>query len=506
MAKQNIRNTLRQLCQYPPLRLPCNLVNRIGGEIRRHGLKGFFERLPFYLRNIRVYARQLRAAPPAGDARLFATSPTASRDIRLHPDITGAATAIDASVSVVIPTLNAGHEFSWLLHKLKTQLGLRSVEIVVVDSGSSDATVVSARSAGCTVVEIAPTEFSHSYARNTGADAASGDYLLFMVQDAYPIGDFWAYGMLRFLRDHSADNLAAVSCAEYSRSDSDAMYDSIIHNHYRFLGCLEQDRIGGYQGDDHTLLRSYGQLSDVACLIPRALFQRYRYRGSYAEDLDLGIRLIRDGLRVAMLASLKVIHSHNRPAYYYLKRSFVDTIHLVGLFDDYVFPRIESATGLIAGIVSTATHLSAWLEGDKQSGNFPDRSLAELIQKWRRSFADILPVAPSPLGDARLEAFVAALAARCPASSGKLDAAARREARTFVDAFMARLEHFNAFFSAVYPRHDAQVCAALQGAVCKSYAATAGSLLGFMYMSLCTITGQNRDLAEALRAELEAGI
>ena len=96
--------------------------------------------------------------------------------------------------------------------------------------------------------------------------------------------------------------LAAVSCSEYSRSDSDMMYDSMIHTHYQFLGCLDRDRIGSYQGESHMSLRAQGQLSDVSCLIGRELFGTYRYRGDYAEDLDLGIRLIRDDYRVAMLS------------------------------------------------------------------------------------------------------------------------------------------------------------------------------------------------------------
>ena len=497
------RQLVRRMCRIPVLRPFCNLANRIGGEIRRHGLAGFCARLPYYLRNSRTYLRQLSAAPPAGEARLFAAPSTGLRKLRLHPDLADATESIDASVTIVIPTLNAGHEFPWLLRKLKEQQGLRCVEIVIVDSGSHDATVAHARAAGCTVVEIAPADFSHSHARNTGADAATGDYLLFMVQDAYPIGSYWLCGMLRYLLDHATDNLAAVSCAEYSRSDSDAMYDSIIHNHYRFLGCLEQDRIGEFKGEDHTLLRSYGQLSDVACLIRRTLFLSYRYRGSYAEDLDLGIRLIRDGHRVAMLASIKVIHSHNRPAYYYLKRSFVDTIHLVGLFDDYICPRVESAAGLVAGIASTAAHLSAWLAERNQARSRP---LAEWIREWRRSFAEIRLDGSSRLGDERLDAFIIALAARQPAPTRKLDGTGRREARTFVDAFMARLEHFEAFFSDVYPRQDQQVLADARGAACKSFAATAGSQLGYLYLALCRTDGPGREFAEALKAELQAGI
>jgi glycosyltransferase involved in cell wall biosynthesis len=214
---------------------------------------------------------------------------------------------------VIIPTLNAGPEFKLLLRKLRRQLGIPSVEVVIVDSGSADGTVETALAAGCKLVQISPREFSHSFARNKGAELATGDYFLFMVQDAYPVGDHWIYGMLEYLVEHRAQNLAAVSCAEYPRADSDAMYDSMIDTHYQFLGCDLGDRIGCYRGDDHMALRTNGQLSDVACFLSKEIFNRYQYRGDYAEDLDLGIRLIKDGYRVAMLSSIKVIHSHNRP-------------------------------------------------------------------------------------------------------------------------------------------------------------------------------------------------
>lgn len=54
-------------------------------------------------------------------------------------------------------------------------------------------------------------------------------------------------------------------------------------------------------------------------MIGRDVFQQYRYRGDYAEDLDLGIRLIPGRLPRGNARLRQVIHSHNRPAYYYLK-------------------------------------------------------------------------------------------------------------------------------------------------------------------------------------------
>jgi glycosyltransferase involved in cell wall biosynthesis len=486
-----------------------NAYTAVRGEIRRRGLAGFVSSVPYYLRNYRIYIALLASRAPAADGGLFNAMAPAQRDIRLHPELAGIGDPIDASVSVVIPTLNAGLEFHWLLRKLRTQRGLREIEIVIVDSGSSDGTIERARDAGCTVVEIPLADFSHSYSRNTGADAAHGDYLLFMVQDAYPIGDYWIYGILRYLLDHSDEKLVAASCSEYSRSDSDMMYDSMINTHYRFLGCLDYDRIGEYHGDDHMSLRAYGQLSDVSCLIPRETFACYRYRGDYAEDLDLGIRLIKNGFRIAMLASVKVVHSHNRPAYYYLKRSFVDVIFLVRLFDDFVYPHVVSERGLIAGIVSVGARLSDWLSGFDGAGSerVLHQDVSEWIRAWRSSFVELHLGKHSRLGDTRLDAYIDSLADRYLSSiSEELDKDARYEMRRFLDAFLARIEHFNTFAAGVYGSQDAFLRRGLRDAVLKIFGATAGSALGFMYLDLARSEGVERKMAETISNELRAGI
>src|SRR5262249_13233287 len=76
-------------------------------------------------------------------------------------------------------------------------------------------------------------------------------------------------------------------------------------------------------------------LSDVACLINKEVFAKYRYRTNYAEDLDLGLRLVRDGYKLAFLGSSRIIHSHNRPPHYHLKRAYVDNVFLAQIFPNY---------------------------------------------------------------------------------------------------------------------------------------------------------------------------
>ena len=60
------------------------------------------------------------------------------------------------------------------------------LELIVIDSGSSDGSPELARSAGAEVIEIAPEEFGHGRTRNLGAERASGDLICFLTQDAVP--------------------------------------------------------------------------------------------------------------------------------------------------------------------------------------------------------------------------------------------------------------------------------------------------------------------------------
>jgi hypothetical protein len=68
----------------------------------------------------------------------------------------------EVTVSVVVPVKDAGAELTDLIVRMKRQKGFRAVEIVIVDSGSTDGSAETAEALGATVVRIAPEEFSHS--------------------------------------------------------------------------------------------------------------------------------------------------------------------------------------------------------------------------------------------------------------------------------------------------------------------------------------------------------
>ncbi len=256
---------------------------------------------------------------------IFAGAIAAPADIRLPAEsaVRALSGSVDLTVSVIIPVKNPDDDLAFLLAALNEQTGFKAIEIVIVDSSDSEFCRDSLRGSAVRYVRIPPESFSHSHARNLGAEKASGELLLFTVQDALPPTAGW----LRELYASMAMNdVAAVSCAEIPRENADLFYLVMSWNHNKFMGIDKGDRILSWPlSENHLALRKNAQISDLACLIWREVFMTYKFRCNYAEDLDLGMRLIRDGYRLALLGSSRIIHSHNRDPYYHLRRGYVDT-------------------------------------------------------------------------------------------------------------------------------------------------------------------------------------
>jgi rhamnosyltransferase len=89
---------------------------------------------------------------------------------------------------MVIRCLNEEQHIGRLLAGLERQ-SRRPDEIVIVDSGSTDATLDIATRYDTKIVHIKPEDFSFGRALNVGCAAASGDVLAFVSAHVYPLYD-----------------------------------------------------------------------------------------------------------------------------------------------------------------------------------------------------------------------------------------------------------------------------------------------------------------------------
>jgi rhamnosyltransferase len=92
-------------------------------------------------------------------------------------------------VTVAIPVLNGGRYLDEVLSAVRAQQVEREVEVLIVDSGSTDGSLEIARRHGAVVHEIDKKDFSHGGTRNLMMRLARGEHVAFLTQDATPASD-----------------------------------------------------------------------------------------------------------------------------------------------------------------------------------------------------------------------------------------------------------------------------------------------------------------------------
>jgi GT2 family glycosyltransferase len=234
---------------------------------------------------------------------------------------------LDINISIIIPTKNAGQDFEFVLEKIKNQKCIRNIEIVIVDSGSTDTTIEIAKKYQCKIFSIRSEDFNHGLARDYGAEKASGEFVVFLVQDAIPIGEYWLYNMAEILLKDQ--KIAAVTCRQVPRSDADLFAGFILWSHYKSLNRTHNEIYSCFNRFNELMpqeKRIVAGIEDTCCMMQKQIFDQFKFREiPYGEDIDLGIRFMESGYKTAFEFSTGVIHSHNRDSAYFFKRSFIDT-------------------------------------------------------------------------------------------------------------------------------------------------------------------------------------
>jgi GT2 family glycosyltransferase len=280
------------------------------------------------------------------------------------------------TVSVLIPTLNAGPLFRRVLESVRSQQGLGGLELVVVDSGSTDGTREAAAEYGARILEIEPEAFGHGRTRNVAAEAATGDVLLTLVQDAVLLGPDTVRALLVEL--HGEPRIAAVSARQIPRSDVDLYgayavwsHDRVVAPTHHAVARRKPSALAPHE------LRAAASIDNVCAAILPAAWRELRFADvQFAEDLDFGLRALEHGWRVRLSTTAAVAHSHTRDAAYCFRRAVADRLHVAarvgeglaqsGSFEPNDLLRasgrlLEELEGALAGLPADASPLLSQL-------------------------------------------------------------------------------------------------------------------------------------------------
>lgn len=234
-------------------------------------------------------------------------------------------------VSVVVLTRNAGPGFAALLEKLRDQKTDFEYEVLVIDSGSTDGTVELARRSGATVREIDPAEFDHGATRNLGASLAAGEYVAFVVQDAVPLDEHWLAAMVENLERDG--RVAGVYGRQIPRPDAGPLTRVLVNSWATAATERREQHAEGYPGLSLEERRRLATFDNVGSCVRRSVWEKLPFdRTRFAEDLRWGKKVVEAGHKIVYEPRAAVYHSHERGAFYDLRRHYVDGQVLLDLF------------------------------------------------------------------------------------------------------------------------------------------------------------------------------
>ncbi|HEY6761436.1 MAG TPA: glycosyltransferase [Baekduia sp.] len=265
------------------------------------------------------------------------------------------------SVSIVIPVKDGARYLAELLSAVLAQAADApgGLEVLVVDSGSTDDSVLIARDAGVRVLEIDPATFGHGRTRNLGAESTGGDVIAFLTQDATPVPGWLAALLAGF---DLAEDVGAVYGPHRARPDTSPMIarelDAFFASHAGPEGGPALQR----EGDD-------AYLSNVNAAYRRDCWEAIRFPDvPYSEDQGFARAMLAAGWAKAYMPSAAVLHAHDYPPVQFARR----------YFDEYrglrqTIGHVERL-GLRSGyrdVRSLVAHDRAWM----REAGYDDRSL-----------------------------------------------------------------------------------------------------------------------------------
>ena len=206
-------------------------------------------------------------------------------------------------ISVLIPVKDGGSGLVRCLQAIMAQKVEDEVEVVVVDSGSSDGSPDRARELGAEVHEIPASDFVHGATRNLAAQLSRGEVLVFTTQDAVPADDHWLDRLVRALE---GDGVVGAYGRQLPHEDATPPEQFFLDFMYGASPRIQ--RLGGIEelSFEQTLF------SNVNSAIPRTVWEANPFRDdvTMSEDQEWSRRMLLAGNTIVYEPEAAVRHSH----------------------------------------------------------------------------------------------------------------------------------------------------------------------------------------------------
>lgn len=241
--------------------------------------------------------------------------------------------------SVVIRAYNESRHLGRLLEGLARQT-CRELEVILVDSGSTDSTVQIAQSYGAGIVRIPPDEFTFGRSLNLGIRAASCDFVVIASAHVYPVYPDWIERLLQPFHD---PGVAIVYGKQRGTAGS---------------AFSEQQIFLQWFPDVDTMDQANPFCNNANAAIRKALWQEQPYDETLTglEDLAWARWARSQGKAVAYAARAEVVHVHEETPSGVYNRYRREGMAFKRIFPESHFSVYDCVRLILANGLSDLTH------------------------------------------------------------------------------------------------------------------------------------------------------
>lgn len=278
-------------------------------------------------------------------------------------------TEFPKAVSVVMRCYNEGWAVADTIQQLYQQDFEGEIELIVIDSGSTDDSIEKIKAANpAKLIEIPAGTYVPGVVLNQGAREASHDWIVYLNADAEPVGRDWLKNLLLPCLD--TENFGAAFSRQIHRPDSSAVF---AHDY---------DRCFGPKRESVDWEHFFSMVSSVT---HRSVLDEVPIREDlqYAEDDEWTRRLLKRGLEVIFAEDSVCMHSHNYTLRQSYKRSFGDAKAMAATSTTPP-TRLSMTRFVLLGWMRDMMRDAQWCWQNRRPFGFPFAAATRLAQRLGR--------------------------------------------------------------------------------------------------------------------------
>lgn len=238
-------------------------------------------------------------------------------------------------VSIIIRTLNEGKYLDELIKKIFNQsIPKDNIEIIIVDSGSTDNTLKIASKYSVKIINILKKDFSFGRSLNLGCEHAKGSICVFISGHCIPESKYW----LEFLIQPLFDNCFYTYGRQIGRDTTKFSEGMIFDKYYPAFSRIPQK---GFF------------CNNANAAILRSVWQKYKFNEELTgcEDMYLAKQIVNDGGLIGYVSNAPVFHIHNENWKQIFIRYERESIALQTILPELHLTKFDTLKFIILGIM-----------------------------------------------------------------------------------------------------------------------------------------------------------